>query len=147
MNAKQIDLEDAIIYAREWQEENPTHAKAFLIPSNDLIACLEEMNVLVKQEDGHYTIENVTDSGVRAYMAIKKSKNNPPSAETEKLLIVGTVKDCNGIYRDIIENEKPSGCSDGETEKAVAALEGSGVFDFTSPCPSTCDPNSPLYNP
>ena len=32
------------------------------------------------------------------------------------------------------------------TEK-VEAIKGSGVFDFTAPCPNECDPNSPLNGP
>ena len=147
MSTRPVDIDKAIIYARKWQHENTTHAKAFLIPAGDLIACLEEMEVLVNDGDGNYTLNNVENSGVRAYMAIKRPEGTPASPETEKLLIVGTKVDCTGKHRDIIEGERPSGCKDKTVETAVSALKGSGVYDFTAPCPSECDPNSPLYNP
>lgn len=144
MKSRPIDINDAIAYAKKWQEENKTHAKAFLIPSEDLIACLEEMNVLVNDGNGNYTLKDVGNSGVRAYMAIKRPKGDLPSPQTEKLLFVGTKVDCNGIHRDIVEGEKPSGCNDKKVDTQVLNLNGSGVYDFTEPCPNVCDPNSPL---
>jgi len=107
----------------------------------DLIDALEEMNVLVKDHKGRYSLKNVKDAGVRAYMAIDPEEK---AGGGEKLLIVGTRIDCNGIHRDIIEGEKPSGCKEGEIEAHVAALDGSGVYDFTEPCPNNCDIKSPL---
>ncbi|MGB6269486.1 MAG: hypothetical protein WBF67_10810 [Olleya sp.] len=147
MSAKPIDINDALDYARKWQNENKTHAKAHLIPAGDLIACLEEMKVLVNDGKGNYTLNNVDKSGVRAYMAIKRPNGTKPSPETEHLLMVGTLVDCNGVHRDIVEGEKPSGCKNCDADATVAALAGSGVFDVTLPCPSECDTNSPLYNP
>jgi len=147
MKAKPIDINDAIAYAKKWQEENENHAKAHLIPVNDLIACLQEMSVLVADESGKYSIENVENSGVRAYMGINRPEGSSPSPQTEKLLIVGTKVDCKGIHRDLVEGEKPSGCDDEAVDKVVAALAGSGVYDVTEPCPDNCDPNSPLFNP
>lgn len=147
MTAKPIDINDAIAYAKKWQGENKNHAKAFLIPANDLIACLIEMEVLTDDGTGKYILKNVNDSGVRAYMAIKRPDGDPPTPQTEKLLIVGTKADCNGIHRDIIEGEKPSSCPGKEVDKMVAKLAGSGVYDFTDPCPNYCDTDSPLNNP
>ncbi|WP_055447564.1 hypothetical protein [Lacinutrix mariniflava] len=148
MKAKSIKFNHAITYAKKWQGENETHAKGFLIPSNDLIACLEEMNILVNDGSGKYTLNDDTNSGVRAYMAIKRPDGTPATAQTEKLLLVGTIQDCNGIHRDIVHDEKSSGCTDRKVEIAVANLNGgSGIFDFTAPCPDNCDPNSPLVNP
>lgn len=149
MKAKQIDINDALAYAKKWQEENKTHAKAHLIPANDLIACLEEMKVLVADADGtgKYTLNDTTNAGVRAYMGINRPKGDLPSPQTEKLLLVGTLLDCNGVHRDIVEGEKSSGCKNCDSDTAVEALTGSGVFDVTKPCPSECDVNSPLYNP
>jgi len=51
------------------------------------------------------------------------------------------------VHRDIVEDEKPSGCADGKIDTIVSNLNGSGVFDFTAPCPTTCDKNSPLFDP
>jgi hypothetical protein len=60
----------------------------------------------------------------------------------EKLLIVSTVKDRANIYRDIIADEKQDGTDANDNQRI-----GTGIFDFTQPCPSTCDENSPLYSP
>lgn len=147
MKARPIDIQEAIAYAKKWQNENENHAKAHLIPVSDLIACLEEMNILVADASGKYSVKNVENSSIRAYMAIKRPEKSEPRPETEKLLLVGTMVDCNGIHRDLVQGEKPSGCDDNAVEKAMKAIIGSGVFDVTVPCPSSCDPNSPLYNP
>lgn len=137
-----IKICDAKAYAKKWQEENKSHAKAFLIPAVDLIDCLVEMEVLKKQQDGNYSLKkDLSTSGVRAYMAIKRPVNEKPSALTEKLLIVGTLLNEKGIHKDLVVDQV---CPE---EEKVEAIKGSGVFDFTAPCPNECDPNSPLYNP
>ena len=41
-----IKICDAKAYAKKWQVENKSHAKAFLIPAVDLIDCLIQMDVL-----------------------------------------------------------------------------------------------------
>ncbi|WP_452222341.1 hypothetical protein [Lacinutrix salivirga] len=147
MSAKTIKMHDAKIYAKKWQSENGFHAKAFLIPVDDLIACLKEMDVLAEQQDGHYQIQNVDGAGIRAYMAIKRPKNDVPTALSEKLLIVGTLKDKDGIHRDLVVDEAMSNDYDETLAAKIAMIDGSGVYDFTEPCPSNCDPNSPLFNP
>lgn len=144
MSKNEVKLKPAKNWAKNWQQKYKKECKAFLMPAIDLIEALEEMNVLVKQKDGHYSIQNVDSSGVRAYMAIDEDIQE---GRGEKLLIVGTKVDCNGIHRDIIEGEKPSGCDACEVDATVAELEGSGIFDFTAPCPTTCDDKSPLYDP
>lgn len=144
MSKNEVAIDQAKSWAKKWQKKYKHECKAFLMPAIDLIEALEEMNVLVKQDDGNYSIQNVASSGVRAYMAIDEDIKE---GRGEKLLIVGTNVDCNGIHRDIIEGEQPSGCDNCEVDATVAALEGSGVFDFTEPCPNECDQNSPLYNP
>lgn len=145
MNARTIDIKDAVAYATKWQKENTRHAKAHLIPCEDLIACLEEMEILVSDAEGKYTLNMVKDSGIRAYMAINRPENAEPSPETEKLLLVGTRIDGEGIHRDLVEDEQPSNCGEKSVDKAVEALKGSGVFDFTRPCPQMCDVHSPLF--
>ncbi|WP_034062639.1 hypothetical protein [Lacinutrix jangbogonensis] len=144
MSARPIDINDAIAYATKWQNENPKHAKAHLIPNEDLIACLEEMGVLVSDGEGKYTLNVAAGAGVRAYMGINRPEGEAPSPQTEKLLLVGTKLDCEGIPRDLVQGEKPSGCEDKAVDNAVKALAGSGVYDFTKPCPNLCDINSPL---
>jgi hypothetical protein len=135
-----IDINDAINYARNWRNAQPKNCKAFLIPAMDLIDTLEEMGVIKKQSDGNYSLNNIKNSGVRAYMGIDPSE---PDGGGEKLLIVGTSIDCNGKHRDIVEREKSSGCP---TSFVMPLPTGSGVFDLTTPCPSECDTLSPLEN-
>lgn len=47
----------------------------------------------------------------------------------EKLLVVGTRIDNNGVHRDIVEGENTSNCSDRKIDAAIGNLNGSGVFD------------------
>lgn len=134
-----IDIGDAIIYAKLWQKNQSNNCKAFLIPAADLIDTLEEMGVLTKTSTNNYSLNNVKNSGVRAYMGIDVKESDGGG---EKLLIVGTSVDCNGVHRDIIENSRPTGCpTDGVANPGPT---GSGVYDLTTPCPNTCDGLSPL---
>jgi hypothetical protein len=59
--------------------------------------------------------------GVRAYLAFGNSDGNPAEA---KLLLVDVEGDISTGGRDVV---------------------GNGIYDFTQPCPTTCDVNSPLY--
>ncbi|MCK8479260.1 hypothetical protein [Psychroserpens algicola] len=135
-----IDINDAINYARNWRTAQPKNCKAFLIPAEDLIDTLEEMGVIAKETDGHYSVKNVKNSGVRAYMGIDPSE---PAGGGEKLLLVGTSIDCNGKHRDIVQGEKSPGCP---SNFVMPNPIGSGVYDLTTPCPSECDTLSPLEN-
>lgn len=132
--------------AKKWQSENGFHCKAFLIPALDLIEVLEEMNILLHQGEGNYKLGDLKNSGVRTYLAIDRPIDTMPVASTEKLLIVGTYVDKEGIHRDIIKGEELE-----QYEKNIKVmvenLDGSGIYDFTDPCPTTCDNNSPLFNP
>lgn len=60
---------------------------------------------------------------VRAYLAIDDSGER-------KLVIVGCERQADGTYKDMLPNAKGD--------------NGNYVFDFTSPCPTDCDPNSSL---
>jgi len=130
-----IPLITAKAWTKEWRSRetanNPNRkCNAFLIPAEVLEAVLAE----IKNQPGNKL--------VRAYLGLDKSSNE------EKLIIVGTQpepqNDGKVIYRDII-----NGVVDG-TELEGAALEsteleqGSGIWDFSKPCPPECDPNSPL---
>lgn len=59
--------------------------------------------------------------GVRAYLAYGNTDGKAPES---KLLLVDVEGDISTGGRDIVSN---------------------GIYDFTQPCPSTCDVNSPLY--
>jgi len=141
MSTKTRPIKDAINWAYNWQSANPNKCKGFLMPAADLIGALTEMGVI--DTSGKVVESKVNDAGVRAYMAIDPTNGiTKANGYGEKLLIVGTYVDCNNTHRDIIQNEKPNNC------KALPPVPtGSGVFDFTDPCPTTCDDKSPLYDP
>ncbi len=140
MSTKTRPIGDAKKWAYNWQSANPNKCKAFLMPAEDLIGALTEMGVI--NASGQVDATKVADAGVRAYMAIDETDTSKSNGYGEKLLIVGTYVDCNNVHRDIIEEELPSGC-----KTTMPTPTGSGVFDFTYPCPSTCDDYSPLFDP
>jgi hypothetical protein len=141
----QISLEDAVLWTTIWRIANPENAKAYLIPVEDLVDTLKEMGVLSPVGDPadnnfHYD-PGKTQQDVRAYMAIDPHIDNPKQGPEEKILLVGTNKRVlpNGkvVYEDIINFPDPSGLGDGDGKD-------SGVYDFSEPCPNTCDEGSPL---
>lgn len=123
-----VSLETAKKWVNEWRDQESTYnkyhnLKAFNIPLIDLQEVVKEKGV----------------DSVRAYIGVAKYENHdtkpPEIMYQEKLLIVGVDK--NG--EDMITAVKgPGGAlisdpnSDGD------------IYDFTSPCPDACDPNSPL---
>lgn len=114
---KKISLETAQQWTRQWRSEESTYnshneCNAFLIPVQDLQGVLAEMG---NPTDG--------DACVRAYLGVD------PTSNTEKLIIVGTKKDRDGVYRDLLPQE-------GSAEYSI--------WDFTSPCPPYCDSSSSL---
>ena len=118
-------LKDAIQWTKNWQENNKSHAKAFLIPVDDLLACFDEMGLkLSKDANGKFQVaSDGAEAYIRSYMAIDDGGE-------ERLLIVGTKSSDGTQYDDMVET--PSG--------------DSLVYDFTKPCPSDCDPGSKLYH-
>jgi hypothetical protein len=67
--------------------------------------------------------DNSEVEAIRVYLAYDES------ADEVKLVVVGTKANAStGVQEDIIGTSP-------DTE----------IYDFTTPCPSTCDPNSPLY--
>ena len=133
MNCKTLDIDKAEAYTLKWQTENKNkHCSAFLIPATDLICSLTEMGII---KDGVVDENNLDTAGVRAYMAIDSSIKE---GYGEKLVLVGTV-DVGGVHRDIVEGEKG-----GYAAALGITMDGSGAFDFTSPCPNDCDDDSPL---
>ena len=135
MNKNVIPLKEAENWTKNWRTKCPNNCKAFLIPSIDLIEALEEMGVLKKKDNGDYTLNHVNRSDIRAYVGI-----DPATSEGygEKLLIVGTKRDSDGVYRDMVPERR--------NKSVVPLKEGEGaVYDFTRPCPNNCDQNSPLF--
>lgn len=129
----QITVDDAIKWTTLWREKNPNNCKAFLIPVKDLTAVLIEMNILTKQEDGKYVLDEtkIDGAGVRSYMAVDEAIKE---GNGEKVLIVGT-EVVDGKHKDII--------NDNVTETYEMG-DGSGIYDFSEPCPTTCDLDSVL---
>jgi len=129
----QITVEDAIKWTTAWRKKNPNNCKAFLVPVKDLTEVLIEMNILNKQENGSYVLDitKINGAGVRNYMAIDAAEKE---GNGEKILIVGT-KFIDGKHKDIINNKPAEG---------YQRSMGSGIYDFTLPCPTTCDTDSSL---
>ena len=128
-----VKLSDAEAWTLKWQNDNPKHAKAFLIPVSDLLMCMTEMGLTISRDAKGNLVADDASAQVRAYMGVDENQSD---GFGEKLVIVGTVKDGNTSC-DIVENGSfPTG--------GGAKLIGSGAFDFTKPCPSDCDPKSPL---
>ncbi|OIQ30015.1 MAG: hypothetical protein BM564_04400 [Bacteroidetes bacterium MedPE-SWsnd-G2] len=132
MSTPTIPIKDAQDLTKNWQTHNPNFAKAFLIPINDILACINESGVDLEIVNGRISTVN-PDESVRAYVGVKDSQK----AEDEKLLIVATFKD-GSEYVDICEN--------GANPPGGRRLYGSGVFDFTKPCPNECNRDSPLFH-
>lgn len=132
----EVTLENAKKWVQLWQKDNPNHCKAFLIPAQDLTAVLKEMNVLVKQVDGSYKLDenSLPNNGVRAYMGIDTTNGTgKDNGYGEKLVIVGTTYDSKtGNHTDIIYNQNDP------------TNRNSGIYDVTKPCPPNCDSSSPL---
>jgi hypothetical protein len=130
-----VDINDAKAWTQKWQDENPKHAKAFLIPINDLLGCMTEMGLTItKDANGNYISSNPI-AHLRAYMGI--DINELANGHGEKLVIVGTVKNGTTISDIVQEGVYPSG--------GGVKINGSGAYDFTSPCPNLCDDKSPLF--
>lgn len=133
MSKNVIPLKEAVSWTTNWREKCPNRCKAFLIPTIDLVEVLEEMNILQKNESGSYSLNKTTGKDVRAYIGI-----DPKTKEGggEKLLIVGTELGKDGIYRDMVPER---------TDTYDLGDGGGDVYDFSKPCPSRCDPGSPLF--
>ncbi|WP_405295300.1 hypothetical protein [Algibacter sp. Ld11] len=151
----EVSCNEAITWTHRWQKENYQrnsageliHARAFLIPVDDLLNCLLEMEVLVSEGENIYKLEksNIREK-IRAYMATDRPEETQPSAQTEKLLVVGTnpkIIDDKIVYKDIFDCGGCS-CDDKVKTKVLAEQANSDVYDFTKPCPSDCDFSSEL---
>ena len=135
MSKTLISIEDAKAWTKAYQDNMAKgSAKAFLISCQTIVDILKEMKVLQDNGKGNFSLNNVEDSSIRAYMAVDSKKTD---ANGQTLVMVGTKKDSKGIERDMVEGEK-----DAPFKKED--LNGSGAFDFTIGCPRRCDNNSPL---
>ena len=118
---KKITLATAQTWTQEWRSVESDYNKhnelnAFLIPVQDLQGVLAEMG------------DNPGDDAyVRAYLGVDATTNE------EKLIIVGTEKQADGVYKDLLPI-------------ALHKAEGNqySIWDFAKPCPPYCDKNSSL---
>lgn len=118
---KKITLQTAIDWTKQWRSVESDYNKynelnAFLIPIQDIQGVLAEMGA-----------NPGDDAYIRAYLGVD------PDTNEEKLIIVGTKKDEEGVYRDMLP-------------VALNKAEGNvnSVWDFTRPCPPNCDDSSDL---
>jgi hypothetical protein len=100
--------------------------RAVFIPISDLLAIINSYNVV--GADGA-DINKL--SGVRAYFAVKETDVDLPDDITAVIVPVDRAGN------DIIYQNGNGNGGDEKTE----------IYDFTQPCPSVCDPSSPLYIP
>lgn len=118
--ARVTRFREQMINAKVFNEAIP---RAILIPIDDLMAIVEKYSKI--DQNGDITSEL---KGIRAYFAVKETDKELPNDVTA--LIVAVDKQGNDII---------------PTSDAITEEEGSEIYDFTQPCPSECDPSSPLY--
>jgi hypothetical protein len=131
-----IKLCDAKTFTNTWQSENNGLPKAFVIPILDFVNLLTELELINIEEDGRFALTemNGTEAAIRAYIGVDPDS---PFTLKQKLFLVGALKlPGSSHFKEIIQEEKNP--IPGWTPS------GSGVFDFTTPCPSHCDDDSPL---
>lgn len=129
-----ISLDTAQTWTKEWRDDESEYNKynecnAFLVPVKDFQGVLNE---IADQGENAY---------VRCYLGVKKTYDPDTQGNTfeEKLIIVGTepARNTKGdtYYKDLLP---PPGDLD---------LVGgpNSIWDFSTPCPPSCDPTSELY--
>lgn len=129
-----ISLDDAQQQILKWRSNpvDPDGFHGFLISAKDVLGIA---NVILEHMMGGKTI-----LGVRAYLGIES--DGKPFAGSPSLMLVAVEQDTVGgdgrpvnLYgRDIYDRQDPK------------RIEGSGIFNFTSPCPPCCEPESALVN-
>ena len=111
-----IPLADAERYTARWREDHRDSDKAFTIDVQELKDIIDEL--------GRRHHHQCPVKQIRVYFGIKDDGK-------EGLILVGVDKD----GKDITTLPPTPG---------RAEDDNSGTYDFTKPCPSTCDETSPL---
>lgn len=135
INVPTIPLEDAIARVTLFREKMLKSAavpeesvpRAILIPIDDLLAIIQKYTTVDDEGNVRSTLK-----GVRTYFAIKPTDHDLPDEVTALVVAV----DMQG--NDLINTG---------TEIGLGDEGGSEIYDFTAPCPSECDPESPLFVP
>ena len=130
-NVPTIPLNAAIARVKRFRErmidaaavEDTSIPRAVLIPIDDLMAIVKKYTATNENGESFVTLQ-----GVRAYFDIKFTDRELPDPVTALIVPV----DLKG--NDIIYT--PQGLGDSEETE---------IYDFTKPCPSQCDPESPLF--
>lgn len=120
---KNIPLKEAQTWVKCWRKKQGSYnkhhrIKGFLIPMEDLKAIAAEPEV----------------ANVRAYIGVQEKQDGKKTITEERLLLVGVRADGTDIIYD--------------TENGVVGTDPTddGIYDFTEPCPNTCDESSPLFD-
>lgn len=129
-----VPLADAVEWTSNFRKTmKKGDAKAFLFHASTMVDILKEMQVIKDNGKGDLVVGDTDDQCLRAYMAVDQKQ---AEANGQKLVFVGTKKDAKGVYRDMLPS-KTNKSSDG------GDLDGN-VYNFTKPCPMTCDDDSQL---
>ena len=116
MKNTQISLKTAKKWAKTWREMESTYNKYHECKAFNIP--LEDLNGVLSEPGV---------KSVRAYLAVETIDATKDQYE-EKLLIVGV----NADGKDMINVNRN------------LESDGSGIYDFTTPCPDFCDDDSPL---
>jgi len=131
INVPTVPLEEAIARVTRFRDQlinqipETNIPRAVFIPIADLMAIIDKFQDLDEQGNIRNSL-----TGVRAYFAVKEDDKDLPDDVTA--LIVPVDLAGNDI---VAHNSGVEG--DGEDD--------SDIYDFTKPCPDSCDPQSPLY--
>lgn len=123
-----IPLKAAIKATKRWRKEfikilgkkskanDEAILRSFYIPKADINAMFDRHGA----------------DGARAYLCVKQAEAG--LHQNQFHILVVPVKEVDGHKRDMLEYKDP------DSDQML-----SSVYDFTSPCPSTCDDTSDLY--
>ncbi|MNK00634.1 hypothetical protein D3C87_184230 [compost metagenome] len=130
INVPTVPLDEAVARVTRFRDQlinqvpEANIPRAVFIPIADLMAIIEKFQDL----DEHGNIRNSL-TGVRAYFAVKDGDQDLPDDVTALIVPV----DLGGA--DVVAH----------TTGGLGGDDDSDIYDFTQPCPSVCDPGSPLY--
>lgn len=116
-----ICLEKAVDWTTQWRSQEGTFTDHENLKG-----------FLIPLDDLKEVIAEPNVVNVRAYIGVNKDNDYQPH-----LIIVGV----NEEGEDIIYKAAGTGCEDGDGNV------NTGLYDFSQPCPTTCDTSSPLYGP
>jgi hypothetical protein len=152
-----ILLEDAINQTENWREyytdiynkypdnsedridhhNHPSVFRGFFVSLKDLIGIKEILEGYLALNPGVSPDDD--NVGIRVYLA--KKKKHKSQQKNMHVLIVPVIDNKDITNLTLIVNNPPSqSAAEGNTSSST-------VFDFSTPCPDTCDVTSPLHGP